>query len=187
VSAAERRRADALMRLALRAAPAERREWAEAMRAEVNHLPDAGAEAFAWGCLWATIRARAGSPAFVLQATRWLLVIGALGWSAGNLWLAERFSAAGASAPAGFAYASAAVYAAGALFTALLGLRATVALTAPLLVGLVAAATGLLLPGPPFEKLYRALALEQCVLIVVVLLIAAGVPRWAAAREEGRR
>jgi hypothetical protein len=73
------------------------------------------------------------------------------------------------------------------VFTALLGLRATVALAAPLLVGLVAAATGLLLPGPPYEKLYRALALEQCVLIVAVLLIAAGVPKWAAARDGARQ
>jgi hypothetical protein len=117
-----RRRADALMRLALIAAPPERRDWAEAMRAEVAHLPDSSAQSFAWGCLWATFRSRAGSPAFILQATRWVLVLGAISWSAANLWLAGRLSGAGAALPATVAYASAAIYASGALLTALLGL-----------------------------------------------------------------
>jgi len=184
-----RRRANELMRLALIAAPPERREWAEAMRAEVAHLPDSSAQSFAWGCLWATIRARAGSPAFILQATRWVLVLGAISWSAASLWLAGRLSGAGAASPATVAYASAAIYALGALLTALLGLRATVALATPVLVlvSLVAAGTEMLLPPSPHNLLYQALALEQCVLLVVVLLIAGGVPGWVAAREGARR
>jgi hypothetical protein len=184
-----RRRADALMRLALTAAPPERRQWAEAMRAELAHLPDCDAASFAAGCLWATVRARAASPASILHATRWVLVFGALGWSAGNLWLAGRLSGLGAAAPATVAYVSAAVYAAGALLTGLLGLRATVVLATPVLalVGLVAARGEMLLPPSSHDRLYQALALEQSALLIVVLLIAAGVPRWAAAREGARR
>jgi hypothetical protein len=180
-----RRRADALMRLAAMVAPPERREWAEAMRGEVEHLPDSAAQSFAWGCLWATMRARAGSPASVHQATRWLLVLGALGWSAGNLRLAGLLTGAGAAFPATVAYASAAVYASGALLTALLGLRATIVLATPVLVlaGLVAVGAEVLLPASPYAQFYRALALEQCVLLVIVLLIAGGVPGWAAARQ----
>lgn len=180
-----RRRADALMTLALIAAPPERQAWAEAMQAEVAYLPDTSAQSFAWGCLWATSRARAGSSAFILQATRWLLVLGAIGWSAANLWLAGRFSGADAELPATIAYASAAIYASGALLTALLGLRATVVLATPLLVlvGLVAARTEILFPLSPYTHLYQALALEQCALLAIVLLIAGGVPNWVAARQ----
>jgi len=180
-----RRRADTLMRLALIAVPPERREWAEAMRAEVAHLPDCSAQSFAWGCLWATLRVRAGSSAFILQSTRCVLVLGAIGWSAGNLWLAGRLSDAGAAGPATVAYASAAIYAAGALLTALLGLRATVVLATPVLVlvGLVAAGTEVLLPTSPYSALYGALASEQCALLAAVLLIAGSVPSWVAARE----
>jgi len=189
MSADGRGRADALMRLALIVAPPERRDWAEAMRAEVAHLPPSCAQAFALGCLWASIRARAGSPAFILQATRWVLVLGAIGWSVGNLWLAGRLSGAGAALPATVACASAAIYASGALLTALLGLRATVVLATPMLVlvGLVAAGTGLLLPAFPYDGLYRALALEQFGLLAIVLLIASGVPSWLAARERACR
>jgi hypothetical protein len=184
-----RRRADALMRLALVAAPPERRDWAEAMRAEIPHLPDSSAQSFALGCLWATARARAGSPAFILQWTRWMLVLGAIGWSAANLWLAGRLSAVGAALPATVAYASAAIYASGALLTALLGLRATVVLATPmlLLVALLAAGTEALLPASHHNVLYQALALEQCGLLIMVLLIAGGVPRWVAARKGGKR
>jgi hypothetical protein len=177
------------MRLALIAAPPERREWAEGMRAEIAHLPDSSVQSFALGCLWATVRARAGSPAFILQATQWVLVVGALSWSAANLWLAGRLSGSGAASPATVAYGSAAVYASGALLTALLGLRATMILAAPvlLLVGLVAAGAETLLPPSPYNNFYQALALEQCALLVVVLLIAGGVPRWVASREGAHR
>ena len=189
MSSAGRRGADALMRLALIAAPQERREWADAMRAEVAHLPDSSAAAFALGCLWATVRARAGSATFILHATRWVLVLGALGWSAGNLWLAGRLSGAGAAVPATLAYGSAAIYACGALLTALLGLHVTMVLATPLLVLVagVAAGTEILLPPSPFNGLYQALALEQCALLTAVLLIAGGVPNWVAARQRGER
>jgi len=189
MSADGRRRADALMKLALIAAPPERREWARAMRAELAHLPDSSAQSFASGCLWATVRARAGSSASILQATQWVLVLGAIGWSAANLLLAGRLSAAGAASPATVAYASAAIYASGALLTALLGLRATVVLATPVLVlvALIAAGTGVLLPASPYNNLYQALALEQCGLLAMVLLIAGGVPGWVAAREAACR
>jgi hypothetical protein len=154
------------------------------MRSEVAHLPDASASSFAWGCVWASLRARLASPGFILHAARWVLVLGALGWSVGNLWLGGRLSSVGAALPAKVAYASATVYFSGAVLTAVLGLRATTALTTPvlLLVGLIAAGTDVLLPPSPHNALYRALALEQTLLLAVVLLIAGGVPRWVAAR-----
>lgn len=177
--------ADAVMRLALIAAPPERREWAEAMRAEVAHLPESSAHSFAWGCLWATILARAASAAFILRATQWVLVLGAISWSAANLWLADRLSGVGAAVPATVLYASAAIYASGALLTGWLGLRATTILATPLLVlvVLIAARTEVLFASTPYSALVQALALEQCALLAVVLLIAGGIPRWVAARE----
>ena len=48
------------------------------------------------------------------------------------------------------------------------------------LVGLVAAGVGILLPPSPYNSLYQALALEQFVLLAIVFLIVSGVPRWAA-------
>jgi hypothetical protein len=159
------------------------------MQAEVAHLSDSSAQSFAWGCLWATIHARAVSSSFLLRATQSVLVLGAIGWSAANLWLADRFSGAGADSPAAVAYASAAIYAAGALLTALLGLRATVILATPVLVlvSLVAAGSKVLLPPSPYNGLYQALALEQCGLLIVVLLIASGVPNWVTARQGANR
>ena len=181
-----RRRTEAIMKIALIVAPLERREWLEAMRAEVAHLPGSAAQAFALGCLWATVRARAESPGFILPATQWVLVLGAMGWSAANLWLANRLSGSGATSPATFAYASAVIYGLGALLTALRGLRVTAVLVTPMLilVGLVTAGVGILLPPSPYNSLYQALALEQFVLLAIVLLIASGVPRWAA-RQQG--
>lgn len=156
------------------------------MRAEVAHLPRFTAQAFALGCLWATIRARAESPGFILPTTRWVLVLGAIGWSAANLWLANYLSGSGATSPATFAYASAAVYGLGALLTALRGLRTTAVLVTPMLIlmGLVTPGVGILLPPSPYNSLYQALALEQSVLLAIALLIASGVPRWAAAQQE---
>lgn len=180
-----RRRADMLMRLAFLAAPPERRDWAEAMRAELSYLPDPCAPSFALGCLFTTTRARAASGPFLLLATQSVLVLGAVGWSAGNLWLAGRLSATGATIPATVAYASAAIYALGALVTALLGLRATVVLSIPALAltGLIAARPEMLLPPSPHNHLYHALALEQFTLLAIVVLIANGVRGWVAARE----
>jgi hypothetical protein len=180
-----RHRAETLLKMALIVAPPERRDWVTAMQAEVAHLPDSAVQSFAWGCLWATVRARAGSPAFIVATAQWVLVLGAISWSAGNIWLAGRLSGAGASSPTAVANASAAIYASGALLTAMLGLRATVILVTPLLllVGLVATGAEILLPSSEYNGLYQALAVEQFSLLAVVLLIAVGVPRWVAARE----
>ena len=182
-------RTEAIMKVALIATPSEQREWVEAMRAEVAHLPESAAQAFALGCLWATIRARAESPGFILPATQWALVLGAIGWSAANLWLANRLSGSGATSPATFVYASAAIYGLGALLTALRGLRVTAVLVTPMLilVGLVAAGVGIVLPPSPYNSLYQALALEQFILLAIVLLIANGVPRWAAKQRGSLR
>jgi hypothetical protein len=159
------------------------------MQAEVAHLPDAAAQAFARGCLWAAIKSRAATAAFIRQATQWVLVLGAIGWSAGNLWLAGRLSVAGAAEPAQVARVSAAIYAAGAVLTAWLGLRATVVFAIPMLmlVGAISGATEVLLPASPYARLYHALALEQSALLAVVILIATGVPIWLAVRERSFR
>lgn len=181
-----RRRADAVIRFTLIVAPPERRDWAQAMRAEVANVPDSAAASFACGCLWATIRARAVSAPFILLTARWALVIGATAWSALNLWLAGRLSAADAALPATLAYVAAAIFALGALLTARLGLRATVVLATPVLVlaGLSAAGAELLLPASPHISLYQALALEDFVVLLMALLVALGVPQWVAARER---
>jgi hypothetical protein len=189
MTSASRRRANALIRYALAIVPPERRDWAEAMRAEVAHLPDPTALTFAWGCLWAAIRARAASPATIVQVARWGLVVGAVGWGALHLWLAGRLPAADAPFPAGFAYAASAVYAIGALVTALLGLRATAVLILPALAlsGIFAVGAEAMLPHSPHGSLYQALAIEEFCVLLVALLIAAGAPNWSAARERIER
>jgi hypothetical protein len=155
------------------------------MRAEVEYLPDAAAPSFASGCLWAAMRERAATDAFAVQAARWFLVLSAVAWSALNLRLAGRLSVAETTLPETFAYVSAAIYALGAVATATLGLRATIALIGPVLIlaAVLAADATLLLPQSPYTTLYRALAIEHLSVLMVALLIALGVSRTAAAHR----
>lgn len=180
-----RRCAGALARAVVSVVPPERRTWAEAMRVEVEHLPDSAAPSFAGGCLWAAIRARAASAAFVLQATRWTLAAGAMIWSALNLRLADRLSVADASLPASFAYVAAGLYGLGALATARLGLRATAVLITPVLAlsAICAATATVLTPRSPHSAFYQALAVEEVGILLMALLIALGVSSWAARRR----
>ncbi len=180
-----RRLATALAQMAVMMAPAERRTWVDAMRAEVEYLPDEAAPSFAIGCLWAAMRERATTAAFAVQAARWFLVLSAVAWSALNLRLAGRLSVAETSVPATFAYVSAAIYALGAVATATFGMRATIALIGPVLIlaAVLAADTTLLLPHSSYTALYRALAIEHLSVLMIALLIALGVSRTAAANR----
>jgi|GEM_PF-1578905 len=179
-----RRFADALAQAAVSASPPERREWAEAMRAEVDHLPDSDAAAFAAGCLWTAVRARVDSAGFVLGAARWGLVLAAILWAGLHLRLAGRMSAADAALPEALSYAAAAIYALGALATALFGLRVTAVLATPVLglTAIYAAAAATLMPQSPNRAFYQALAVEEVAVLLAALLIALVAPRWAAAR-----
>lgn len=158
------------------------------MRAELTYLPDGAALSFAWGCLWATAVARAGSEAFILHSARWTLVAGAIGWSGANLWLAARLSADNAGPPATIAYVAAIIFAAGALATAWRGLRTTAILAVPalLLAALVVVGADMLVPHERHAALYRALALEDSLVLTMALLTAYIVPHWLAAREGAK-
>lgn len=185
MTSASRRRANAMIRIALVAAPPERRHWVEAMRAEVAHLPDQVAPSFAFGCLLTMVRARAVSAPFIVQTARAALVLSAMGWSALNLRLAGQLFDAHHGLPAAFAYAAATIFALGALATAWHGLRATVVLATPLLVlmGFFAAGANVLLPPSPYNTLYQALALEDFTVLLIALLVARGIPGWAATQK----
>lgn len=181
-----RRWADVLLMAAATVAPASRRDWVWAMQAELAHLSDAAAPSFAWGCLWATVVERTSSESFILQSARWTLVVGAVGWSGANLWLAARLSADNASQPATFACVAAVIFAAGALATAWQGLRTTAILATPalLLAGLVAVGAEMVVPHERHAAFYRALALEDFLVLIVALLTAYIVPHWLTASKE---
>ena len=170
-----------LMALAARLAPRERAEWIEAMRAESAHVPGHRALQFAAGCLWASMRARAASATFVEHAGRQLLVGGALGWAAINLWFAGRASAAELGVVETGAYVIAAIFVLGAVATARFGPRATIALGAPLAVLIGAAIIALWSKGAPLpsHKLQLALLIEDLAVLAVALAFAFAMPRLA--------
>lgn len=181
-----KRLADVAIRLSLAISPPERREWVRAMQAEVHFAPSTTAWTFALGCLWTMIRARAATSGFIHNAARWTLVAGAIAWSALHIRLAGRLSGDDAAVPVAMAYLAAAGIASGAFFTAKLGLRATAVLVTPVLVlaGVVALSAEHFLPRSPYVSLFRAIAIEYVVILLVALLIAIGVPRWIDARER---
>lgn len=186
MSSASRHRANAVILFAVSVAPPERREWARAMQAEIQHLPDNTALQFAIGCLMATLRARVATSTFILQTARWTLVLGAAAWSVLNIWLAGRLAASGSASPATLAYIAAVVFALGACFAAWQGLGATAALAVPVLalVGIVAVGADALLPSSPNSQFYQAIAIEYSAILLVALLISIGVPRWVETRER---
>ncbi len=69
-----------LLRLALRLMPPDRREWAEAMRAEFAYLPPRGALRWSLGCLIAALKLRL-SPMNTgdFRISRWVMLIETLG------------------------------------------------------------------------------------------------------------
>jgi len=73
--------AAALLRLACGLMPQDRREWSEAMKAELHHLPRAAASGWAAGCLIAALRQRftpmhTGS----FRINRWVFLLETLGF-----------------------------------------------------------------------------------------------------------
>ena len=122
-----------LLGLALRIAPAERREWFAAMATEFDHVPASARGRFALGCLLAAMRERVISPQFVNAASRGLLIGGAVFWAGLNVRFAGRMSHAEALVPEDLGYGTALIFATGAWVTARYGYRATIALAAPLM------------------------------------------------------
>jgi hypothetical protein len=175
-----------VLRLAVALSPPEKREWAQAMEAEMLHASDDNALPFAFGCLWAMARARAATGSAILSAARWALVLGAFTWSAVHIRLAGLLSGAGATTPSTLAYFASAAIALGAFLTAARGLRTAVILAVPVIALAVFVAIGAdaLLPRSPFVHFYRAIAIEYVVILLVATLIATGVPRWVDRRER---
>lgn len=173
------------LRLAVHISPVERREWSRAMQAEALNISADKALPFALGCFWAMVLARATASNALLLAARWILVFGAVAWSALHVRLAEQLSASGASVPSTLAYVAAVAIALGAASTASKGLYATFILAAPvaLLSGLVAIGVEYLLPQSPYVHLYKAIAIEYVIILLAGMLIATAVPYWVVRRE----
>ena len=164
-----------MLALALRIAPADRREWFTAMAAEFDHVPASARGRFALGCFVAAVRVRAISPQFVNAAARCLLIGGAVLWAGLNLRFAERMSVDGSLVPGVFGYGTALVFATGALATASYGYRATIALAAPLMAVLALAFVALRFGSAqaPLSKLYLALVVEDLVVLSIAVVVAA--------------
>ena len=172
---------DSLLALAMRIAPRERREWFAAMRAEAIHVPSGQRVRFAFGCLRAAVGARVSSPDFVRDAARQILVGGALGWAAINLWFAGRVSTAETASLGMGAYAAAILFALGAIATARFGFRATTALGAPLALLLAVLTVALWTFASPSSvmAMHIALLVEDLVILLFALAIAVAAPRLA--------
>lgn len=176
----------ALANLAVRIAPADRRDWTEALRAELTEVPAGERASFAAGALMTAVRLRAADPAFVLLAARWGLAAAALVWALLHLRLGLKLYRVDPSLPALLASAAGVVFALGALVTAFAGLRFTFVLGAPVLVLLTVYTGGaaLLMPDSPNRAFYNALALEDVFALLTAVLVAAGARRYAASRAR---
>jgi hypothetical protein len=175
-----------LLALALRIAPAERREWFAAMAAEFDHIPVSARSRFGLGCLLAAIRERVISPQFVNAAARGLLIGGAMFWAALNIRFAGRMSQAEALVPEALGYVMALIFAIGALATARYGYRATIALAAPLMAVLALVAISIRLGSAqaPLSNLTIALVVEDLVVLAMAVAIAAFAVRQTRMRPE---
>lgn len=183
-----KRCAQALINLVLATALPKQKEWARAMKAELEHLPDRNALPFALGCVAALAKERASSDTFILLFGRRLLVISAIIWSAGHIWLAARLSSMGYETPATLSYVASAFIAVGAVMTFKHGLRMAAKLIIPVLLvaGVIGGAGKELLPATPHNHFYQAIALEYAVLLSVALLISVGLPYWTGIRKRER-
>jgi hypothetical protein len=174
-----------LLALALRIAPAERREWFAAMAAEFDHVPVSTRGRFALGCLLAAMRERVISPQFVNAAARGLLIAGAVLWAALNLRFAGRMSTADALVPEALGYGAALIFTTGAWATARYGYRATIALAAPLMavLALVAIFFRIGSAQAPLSNLTIALMIEDLVVLAMAVAIAAFAARQTRLRR----
>lgn len=168
-----------LVALALKIAPAGRKEWFAAMAAEFEHVPPSARRHFAMGCIIAAIRERVISPPFLDAAARRLLIGGAMLWAALNIRFAGRMADTDTVLLEAFGYGSAMLFVTGALATARFGYRATIALAAPLMALLAFTATIIRVGGvqTPMAKLYLALVVEDLAVLgfaVIIALVATG-------------
>ncbi|MGB3166939.1 MAG: hypothetical protein WBA68_09210 [Alteraurantiacibacter sp.] len=170
-----------LLSLAARLAPPARAEWFDAVRCEAEHLPESQRNRFALGCLVAALRSRVSSGDFIRMGARHLLVGGALGWAALNLWFAGRMSTGAEASPGWLAYSMATLFAFGAAATARFGLRATIGLGAPLALCVTLAVIVIRSLGEttPLATLHVALLVEDLFVLLVALAIAFTAPRIA--------
>lgn len=181
--------ANAMLWLVMRLTPADRREWARAMQAELRHSDASNALPFAMGCLWAIVKIRAVAPVSKLDTAKWLLVFGATAWSALHLWLAGQLAADDAAMPATFAYLAAALIAIGAAMMAAGGLRTAIMLAVPAFVVAVFGAIGIDAwpTNLTHAAFYRAMAMEYATILTAALLIAVGARYWAKQHEGPSR
>lgn len=181
-----KRCARALFDFVLTTSLSDRKEWVHAMRSEMEHLPDHKALRFSIGCAKAMAIERVSSDNAILLIARLTLVFGAIVWSAGHIWLAERFSLFGYEVLSQLSYVAATCIAVGAFATARYGLRLAAILIVPVL--FAAAVTGgagqEIFPTSPHNHFYQAIAQEYAVLLLSALLIAKGVPHWIEVRNR---
>ena len=178
-----------LAALAVRISPAERRNWAEALRAELPYVPAGAAMSFALGGVVTALRLRVAHPPFVLGTARYGLAVGALVWAALHMRMWLHLNSVDPSLPAALSLATGIVFAIGGLITALRGLRPTVWLALPMLVllGLYTGAAGVLMPQSPNRAFYQALALEDAVALLSAITVAALARCYAATRRTPPR
>lgn len=174
-----------LVALALKIAPAERKEWFAAMVVEFAHVPVSAQRRFALGCLLAAIRERVIAPPFVNAAARGLLIGGALFWAGLNIRFAGRMSHAEAPVPEALGYGTALIFATGAWATARYGYRATIALAAPLMAMLVLVAIffRIGIAQAPLSNLIIALMIEDLLVLAMAVAIAAFAARQTRMRQ----
>lgn len=174
--------------LAVRIAPSDRTPWAEAARAELDHVPSGEQVSFAAGALLAALRLRVAAPAFVMAAARHGLAAGAVVLAVLCFRLGWRLSGSEPSLPAAILTAAGGAWALGGLVTWIWGLRAArrllpVAL-APVLLYMIGAFT--LLPESPNHLFYRALAIETAGALVWALLLMSAALRYARTSKHAR-
>ncbi len=173
-----------LAALAVRIAPADRKTWAEALGAELEHVERADTISFAAGGVLLAVRLRLADPGFVLGASRYGLAAGALVWAALHLRLASRLDGIDPSLSALPTYVAAGVFGVGGVVTALAGLRFTCLLGLPTLAAAATytVAAGLLTGQSPNSALYQALAVEDLLSLALAVGIAAAARRYANRR-----
>lgn len=169
------RLADHLAAAALRLAPAPRRLWIEAARAELPHVPAREANRFAAGILLSAFRFRLTDPRSVGRSARIGLPVLAALWAGLELRLMLMLHEAG-SEPAIIAavLASAALILAGGLITAWLGLEAAAKLGPAAILTFLAAwlAVDLGFTGSSSLHLVRSLMLENAFAVAMATMAA---------------
>lgn len=171
--------------LAFKIAPPDRRSWFAAMAAEFDHVPEHARLRYVLGCLWAAITERSTSPRFLHGIAKNALAGGAMLWAAMNVRFAGRMSVMDTPVLEMFGYGTALLFVIGAIATARFGHRATVRLAVPLIAVLAMAGTMIAHGGTPkpMSNLYAALIVENLVILLFALALAASAARLAPYRR----